>query len=240
MIRDTTQANALFSALQNNYNLYIGNINFQASISPTNYDGCSCVSSFACISQSSIYDYASGISLFDVPNFYKGCNVIESLLQSTLECFYDQQCIDDLQGLISSSSPVNVIALDESLPSVYFMNSTIKNLVDNLMIEQWNVSQIYENYYNECRPIQCTYTLETNNDIIYIVTTLFGVAGGLTTVLRLILPRLIKLMRKKKEQQQQQVTTGKLKAIIKLTGRVKYLFRSVSCSGRFFIGTRSE
>jgi hypothetical protein len=94
------------------------------------------------------------------------------------------------------------------------MNSTIKNLVDNLMIEQWNASQIYENYYNECLPIQCTYTLETNNDMIYIVTTLFGVAGGLTTVLRLILPRLIKLIRKKKEQQQQQqqVTTGELKA----------------------------
>jgi hypothetical protein len=216
MIRDTTQANALFSALQNNYNLYIGNINFRARTRPINYDNCSCVSSFACIAQSSIYDYKSGISLFHVPNFYKGCYVIESLLQSTLECFYDQQCIVDLQGQIWSSSPVNAKALDKSLPSIYFMNSTIKNLVDNLMIELWNVSSIFENYYNECRPIQCTYNLETKNDIIYIFTTLFGVAGGLTTVLRLILPRLIKLIRKKKEQQQQQqqhqVTTGELKA----------------------------
>jgi hypothetical protein len=211
MIRDTTQANALFSTLLNNYKLYLRNIKFRAITRPINYDNCSCASSFACIAQSSIYADASGISLFDVPNFYTGCYVVESLLQSTLECFYDQQCIDDLQGQISSSSPVNATALDKSLPSEYFMNSTMKNLVDNLMIEQWNVSQIYENYYNECRPIQCTYILDTNNDMIYIFTTLFGIAGGLTTVLRLILPRLIKLIRKKKEQQQQ-VTTGELKA----------------------------
>ncbi len=212
MIRDTTQANALFSALQNNYLLHLGGFNFQASTSPKNYDNCSCVSSFACISQSSIYDFARDISLFDIPNFYKGCYVIESLLQSTLECFYNQQCIDDLQGQISSSSPVSVTVLDESLPSVYFMNSTIKELLDSLMIEQWNVSPIFENYYNECQPIKCTYILDTNNDMIYIFTTLFGIAGGLTTVLRLILPRLIKLIRKKKQQQpQQQMTTGKLK-----------------------------
>jgi hypothetical protein len=92
------------------------------------------------------------------------------------------------------------------------MNSTIKELLDSLMIEQWNVSPIFENYYNECQPIKCTYILDTNNDMIYIFTTLFGIAGGLTTVLRLILPRLIKLIRKKKQQQpQQQMTTGKLK-----------------------------
>jgi hypothetical protein len=145
-----------------------------------------------------------------MPNFYTGCNVIESLLQSTLECFYNQQCIEVLKGQMSSYLPVSVTALDESLPSVYFMNSTIAELLNNLMIEQWDVSPIFENYYNACHPIKCTYTLEMNNNLIYIVTTLFGIAGGLITVLKFIVPQLVKLVRKKREQQQP--ITGKIKS----------------------------
>jgi hypothetical protein len=100
-----------------------------------------------------------------------------------------------------------VTPLNESLLNVYSIHSTIREIVDNMMIEEWNVSSIFENYYNVCQPIQCTYTLETKNDMIYIFITLFGIAGGLTTVLELILPRLIKLIRKK--ERQQQVTTSK-------------------------------
>jgi hypothetical protein len=49
------------------------------------------------------------------------------------------------------------------------------------------------------------------------VTTLFGIAGGLTTVLQLVIPRLVKLIRKKKEQQQP--ISGKIKS--KIIARVK-------------------
>ncbi len=205
MIRDTIQSNAFFSALQSNYLLYVGNIGRKAATRPESYNDCSCSFSFECISQSSIIHYESKTSLFDVPGFYTGCFVVDSLLQSTLECFYHQRCIDELKSNLSSLSSINLAALDASL-SNYSENSTIKKLVDNLMIEQWSVSHIFKNYYNECQPIQCTYTLETNNDVIYIFTTLFGIAGGLTTVLRLILPRLIGLIRRK--QRQQQVITG--------------------------------
>jgi hypothetical protein len=120
--------------------------------------------------------------------------MIEALLQSTLECFYDQECIDQLQSFIFWSPSVEVTALNASLSSVYYINSTIKDLIDNLMIEEWNVSTTYETYYNECHPTQCTYKLETHNDIIYIITTLFGIAGGLITVLKVVVPRLVKLI----------------------------------------------
>jgi hypothetical protein len=129
-----------------------------------------------------------------VPGFYKGCYVIEALLQSTLECFYDQECIDQLQSYIFWSPSINVTELNASLSSVYSINSTIEDLIANLMIEEWNVSPLYETYYNECRPTQCTYKLETNNDLIYIFTTLFGIAGGLITVLEVVVPRLVKLI----------------------------------------------
>jgi hypothetical protein len=158
------------------------------------YDDCNCASLSTCIIQSAIYTYPPLARIFQIPGFYTGCYVIESLLQSTLECFYNQECIDKLQSFSLSTLSMNVTALDSSLSNHSFINSTIKDLLEHLMIEQWNVSPMYERYYNECQPIQCTYTVETRNDVIYIVTTLFGIAGGLTTVLELVVPRLVKFI----------------------------------------------
>jgi hypothetical protein len=89
------------------------------------------------------------------------------------------------------------------------VNSTIKELLNNLMIEQWNVSSNFERYYNECQPKHCTYSFIGRNNFIYIVTTLIGIAGGLSTVLKFIAPQLVKLARRKK--QQRQAVTGKSK-----------------------------
>jgi hypothetical protein len=202
-IRDTNQANALISALQNNYYAHLSTDGSNIAVNPRIYGDCSCRVTSTCIFPSFINAFRNSSVL------YKGCNVIESLLQSTLECFYDQQCINGLQRQISSSSPINVAALDESLPSVHSINATIEKLLDNLMIEQWNISSIFKNYYNECQPIKCVYTLEMNNDMVYIVTSLFGITGGLITVLKFIIPQLVKFIKKKREQQQQP-TTGKM------------------------------
>jgi hypothetical protein len=210
MIRETTQANLLFSALLTNYQPIVDHKQHQVVPIPKEYGPCNCAASSTCIYPSAIYGHVETTSSFDVIGFYTGCFVIESLLRSTLKCFYDQNCIDALQVSFSSSSPMKVNALNSSLPSNYSKNSTIKDLVDNLMIEQWNASPIYENYYNQCQPARCTYTVKTRNDVIYIVTTLFGIAGGLTTVLKLIIPRLVKIIRKKR--QPPPPSTGKTKS----------------------------
>jgi hypothetical protein len=207
LIRDTTQANALFSALETNYVPEIAADNIHVFMPRAIYEDCECVISSKCIFPSFIYEGPTKEPLFNVSGVYMGCYMIEALLQSTLECFYDQECIDQLQSFIFWSPSVEVTALNASLSNRYSINSTIKDLIDNLMIEEWNVSTIYETYYNECRPTQCTYKLEINNDIIYIVTTLFGIAGGLITVLEVLIPRLVKLVRKKI----QQPTTSKIK-----------------------------
>jgi hypothetical protein len=191
MIRSTTQANTLFSALQTNYQPFIINYTFYSAFIIQTYNNCSCASSSTCIEPSSIYNHLTLKSLFDVSGFYVGCYVIESLLQSTLEYFYDQEYIDKLRTYLPMSSSIDVIALNRSSASVYYINSTIQELIDNLMIEQWNPSILYEQYYNECQPTQCRYTFETRNDVIYIVTTLFGIAGGLITVLKFVVPQLI-------------------------------------------------
>jgi hypothetical protein len=101
MVRDTTHVNGLLSALKTTHTLWVNNSSDLVFISPKTYQHCNCASSSTCIQASSIFDYPYPISSFDVPGFYTGCYVIESLLQSTLECFYSQQCIDQLKLDIS-------------------------------------------------------------------------------------------------------------------------------------------
>ncbi|CAF3755200.1 unnamed protein product, partial [Adineta steineri] len=195
-IRNSTHGEGLLSGLLTNYEITVGTSISNESIvlgAPVDYSKCSCDLSSTCIAQSSFLSSLFNMDNFYVPGFYKGCYVIEALLQSTLQCFYDQTCIDQLQIYLSPPVPMDVTALDSSLPSQYFDDSTIEDLLNNLMIEEWNSTQLYDQYYNKCQPIECTYTIETRNSVIYIITTIFGIFGGLITVLRCIVPQVVKI-----------------------------------------------
>ena len=198
MIRDTTQANALVSALQTNYYFYVMSGNPVVPIYSHVYSGCDCAAKATCVKQAAIYDaYPSETLLYSVPGMNIGCFPIEALLQSTLECFYNQTCIDKFQSYINSPVSMNPRALNSSLQSQYLPNATIQLLLDQLMVERWNWSSMYESYYGECQPEECSYTYETKNDAIYIITTVIGLFGGLVTVLKLIVPYAVKLVRRK-------------------------------------------
>ncbi|CAF4212546.1 unnamed protein product [Adineta steineri] len=99
-----------------------------------------------------------------------------------------------LQYYLLSPVLMNITALNSSLPSQYSQDSTIENLLNSLMIEEWNSTQIYAQYYNECQPIECTYTIRTRNNILYIITTLIGIIGGLTRVAKILVPISVKII----------------------------------------------
>ncbi|CAF3662078.1 unnamed protein product, partial [Adineta steineri] len=176
MIRDTTQSNALLSGELTNIELYL-DYSYYLYTNPRSYGNCSCSSSAKCITQSAVYNVLNGRLLFYVPGLYTGCYTIESLLQSNLQCFYNQTCINQLQSYFQVSSLMNVTALDISLSSQFSENSTIADILDQLMVEEWINSSIYENYYNECQPSSCSYTVTTKNSAVYIITTLIGLVG---------------------------------------------------------------
>ncbi|CAF1554382.1 unnamed protein product, partial [Adineta steineri] len=137
-IRKTTQSNSLFSGHLTNYLLYESG-GAMARIARW-YGNCTCTSSATCISQSPMYDLANDTILFSVPGLYTGCYIIESLLQSDLQCFYNQTCINKLQSYLGSSTLMNVTALDISLSIQYLENSTIADVLDQLMVEEWKNS----------------------------------------------------------------------------------------------------
>ena len=192
MIRKTTQSNSLFSGGLTNYGPRV--IYGVLVRNPQWYGDCSCASSATCVSESTIYDPSDDTVLFSLPNFYIGCYTIEALLQSDLQCFYNQTCIDNLQSYFQVSSIMNVTALDMSLSNHFLENATIESILNELMVEEWNSSSMYDKYYNECQPKQCSYTRTTKNSAIYIVTTVIGLIGGLITVLKLVVPRLVEFI----------------------------------------------
>ena len=198
-IGNSTQVNTILSAEQSNAALYFVTGETFLSSQPNEYVNCSCKGSAWCTDVSAIYHYPNSTIQHVVPGIYIGCYVIESLLQSNLHCFYDQICITELQSFLTSPSPLTVAPLDASLLIQFSEHSSIRDLLDQLMIEEWTLSIDYDQYYNECRPSRCSYTYETKNSIVYILTTLVGLIGGLIKVLKLVIPVLIKLARRKKE-----------------------------------------
>jgi hypothetical protein len=192
-VRDLNHANALLTSTQSNYHTtYItirNHSDVQAMIPyPFNYTRCSCSQSPFCTEQAAVYeDYSQSVA-FTVPGLYIGCYMTEAILQSNLGCFYNQTCLDQLLPYLLGESTLDVVALDPSSLVRFSVQSTVQELVNNLMVEQWDFSSSFDDYYNQCRPAQCTYSVITRNDAINIVTTLFGLVGGLSTILGVAVP----------------------------------------------------
>ncbi len=97
-----------------------------------------------------------------------------------------------MTSYFSTDIQFNPTALNSSLPSQYFVNSTIQDLINSLMVEEWNATGNYTSYYVGCQPSECIYSYTARNGILYIVTTLIGLLGGLITVLKLLVPQVVK------------------------------------------------
>jgi hypothetical protein len=135
-----------------------------------------------CISQAEFDGYI-------VPGFQIGCYPLEALLQSTLECLYDISCIDQLKSMYNQTN-LTFNALDASLSSP---TRTVQSLVDTLLVETWETNVTYDQYYTACTPLSCTYTYNGEISLLYTITTIIGLYGGLSVMLKLIVPALVKI-----------------------------------------------
>jgi hypothetical protein len=95
--------------------------------------------------------------------------------------------------------------MNSSASSQFSTTSTVGELLNNLMVEQWRWSSTYVDYFDECHPVECSYTFKTRNYVIYIMTILIGLIGGLVTILKLAVPFIVTLFRKKKIEQSSEI-----------------------------------
>jgi hypothetical protein len=187
LVRATEQGNQLDNTNDNAaYN--INSISRTTIMTTLSYSGCNCGLSPSCSVTAGIYDYDqySGefTEIYSIPNFFIGCFLLESLLSSTLECFYNISCMLKINSYLSSAQPFNFSALDPSLNSP---NETIELIVDQLMVDTWSSNVSFTSYYKTCAPLSCTFQYQDHNNLFIVITTVASVFGGLSLGFQLII-----------------------------------------------------
>ncbi|UJR24291.1 hypothetical protein I4U23_027258 [Adineta vaga] len=188
-IREMFQGNGIVSSIYSNW--YFQTLRKESLAflwtKPRSYgneNNCSCETNSMCSSPAMIENLS-------IPGFRIGCYVIDSLLQSTLECLYNISCINLMKSFYSVQD-VTVIPLNTNLSST---NETVQSLVDRLLIDEWKFNISYENYYRTCSPRSCRYSIEERADPLYIIITIIGFYGGLTVALKIVAPLLMNIGR---------------------------------------------
>ncbi|CAF3256576.1 unnamed protein product [Rotaria sp. Silwood2] len=205
LLRETIQANNLFSGLTTNlrfapyffnnqsiyilptYNTYMGNLS-----SP-----CYCHETPTCVSSTHIFnEYTQGppVAQFTLPGLFVGCFLVEAVLQSNLVCFYNQSCIDELRRNLNATIPFDTPALDTNIESQYKPSSAIGDIVVKLMVEQWSNTTSHKAYYAQCKPAICTYSFVGKNSWFVVMTKIIALVSGLSTILKIVVPRAVKMV----------------------------------------------
>ena len=87
------------------------------------------------------------------------------------------------------------VVLDKNATSHFSPNATVADIVRLFAIEDWNGNIDYELYYKNCNPVNCFYTITKNFHIPTVLTTIIGLMGGISVILKIILPPIVKLIR---------------------------------------------
>lgn len=157
---------------------------------------CSCANDIQCGRNAALYTGPSGQRrvIFTLPGFYSRCFPVESLLPSTLECFYgNQPCLAMMANITNQTFFNTLTPLNATLTSRFPINTTINDLLVELFVESWSSTLFYSSYFEQCRPTYCSHTVLTQKSTLEIVTTVTGLIGGLSVAFRLLAPRIISI-----------------------------------------------
>jgi hypothetical protein len=209
-IRHSTTGNQLMSGLRTDSFIYMDPYEkTMASVGINTYETingstCHCYPTNNCTTPAAIYlnpvEPTFGVYLLDTSSIpiigmQTACYPLEGLLASSLECYFDSSC---LQLIVPNSTAF--IPLNSAETSRFSPNTTVDDLINELMVEQWSLDIRPEDYYTQCAPLACTYSYPHRNTWLSIITTIISILGGLNTALRLIVPRLVEAMLKLKKE----------------------------------------
>jgi hypothetical protein len=83
----------------------------------------------------------TAVPMRSVPWLYVDCFIVDSVLKSSLMCWYNYTCITEI---IHETFPLNyqyfnVTELNATRPSRFLLNTTTDIIFDDLMVEQWSL-----------------------------------------------------------------------------------------------------
>ena len=128
---------------------------------------------------------------------YIGCLVMDGLLISSLECWYDRSCVDKLSRWLVEEGVnhrFDITPLDADSPSRFTTNTSMNDLINELLLESWMIDVSYEKFYRQCAPQSCTYTIRGRYDLVYAILLIIAIYGGLSKALQIIVPNLVRLV----------------------------------------------
>ncbi|CAF1442062.1 unnamed protein product [Adineta ricciae] len=190
LIRKINHADAVISTYGTNYEYIIPWNTINEVYAPTQsitYDNCSCDLDLNCTSQAMFHSKSERIP---IKGLKIGCTPSESFLQSTLECFYDQSCLKLIEGYINTTH--SSIPLSTTMNN-FSTNRTVLQLVSNLFVEEFLPAIDYSVYFERCKPSYCSYTYIQKFNVLYVVTLVIALQGGLSIFLKWISPNIIQI-----------------------------------------------
>lgn len=200
--RAIVQGNALISTLGSNWQLET--ISAAADLLllsvPMTYSNgtCSCATSKSCLKPAAFVNLTHH-KVYLIKDVFSGCSSLESILFSSLSCFFSNSCILDIMDAMALGDPgdfprprIDIAPLQSlSFNSPFKVNDTIETIVYRLFIDSWLNETSYEDYYNACAPVQCTYSYGKRFDIAYILTIFLSVYSAFSMGLYFAVPRVV-------------------------------------------------
>ncbi|CAF1591785.1 unnamed protein product, partial [Adineta steineri] len=181
LVRNINHGNAIISKYGTNFQYipdcerkYLAHLFTKAIIYD---DECSCGLSPLCTTQANFIERNSSKKI-PIQGLKMGCTPSESFRASTLECFYNQSCLNLIQQYTNYKARINPIIPSNS--SQFSMNTTMAELIDHLFIEEWATNISYQAYFEKCSPLSCSYTYIRRFNLLSTITLLLGLQGGLT------------------------------------------------------------
>ena len=144
-----TKSNIVFIKTIDKYNrtiIYPSYVTYSIE-NETDYYTCSFEPPSVCTVPSSVIEVFN-YDKINTTGINEACLPSEATLLSTLECFYDQTCVDTYRQYLNDTSFVfdelNTTALDASLPSQYLPDTKIQQILNHVMLETINYNASYD------------------------------------------------------------------------------------------------
>ncbi|CAF1172305.1 unnamed protein product [Adineta steineri] len=198
LIRTINHGNAFISTYGTNFEYIVPEDASMGSYLPTRAliydDKCSCGLCSNCTTQANfITSNSSEIIPIPIKGLKIGCTPSESFRPSTLECFYNQSCINLIHEYTNYSYSHEPLSI---MNSSFLINTTMAELIGRLFIERWSIKPNYTSYFQQCLPSYCSYTSVQKLNLISIITLLLSLQGGLTIILKWTCPKIIRIVSK--------------------------------------------
>ncbi|UJR06769.1 hypothetical protein I4U23_011056 [Adineta vaga] len=203
LIRITAQGNALLAMFSSNWDFAVAEKDRGRNVSFLNVPvihknieqntSCSCVTLRTCTIPLQIN---SDYGMASVDGMVFGCYLLETVLLSSMACFYSETCITNVRDSLGSFpfTPEGFVKLNDS--SVRFsINDTIETMAYELFIEAWTRNVSYERFFNSCSPNYCIYTYHYQFDALELLMTFLSVFSGLSRGIQFVVPHLIKILK---------------------------------------------